>query len=275
MSEREFDRDAALETALRSLAQSIDYPPQSNLAAAVRERIEARPSLRRGPLGRASWWLRNVVASLREPAFAATVIVVLVSLVLMISPAARVAVADWLGFDDVRVTFDEPPVSPAPPVGGDLRLGRRVTLGEARSLVDFEVLVPEALGAPDEVYYNKFVSDGQVSLVYRESDDLPSAQGTSVGAIVTQFEADFLDQEFYQKFPQRSATVQEVTVAGVRAVWIDQPHALIFRSADGVVDSEDSRLSGPSLIWEKDGIVYRLESRLPLNRAITAAESLR
>jgi hypothetical protein len=275
MSEREFERDVALKKALRSLAQAIDYPPQSNLASAVRERIEARPSLRRGPLGRASWWLRNVVVSLREPAFAATVIVVLASLFLMISPAARVAVADWLGFDDVRVTFDEPPVSPAPPVGGDLRLGRRITLSEARSLVDFEVVVPDALGAPDEVYYDEFVSDGQISLVYRERDNLPQAPGTSVGAIVTQFEADFLDQQFYQKFPTRSATVLEVSVDDVRAAWIDQPHAIIFRSADGAVDSEDSRLSGPSLIWEKDGIVYRLESRLPLNRAITTAESLR
>lgn len=269
------ERDLALENALRSLAPAIDYPPERDIAAAVRERIEARPALRPGPGGGAARWLRHVAVSLREPAFAATVVVVLGSLILMISPGARIAVADWLGFDDVRVTFDEPPVRPEPPVGNQLRLGDALTLAEARSLVDFEVLVPAELGAPDEVYYNRFVSDGEISLVYRERDDLPEAPGTSVGAIVTQFEADFLDQEFYEKFPQRTATVQEVEVAGVRGVWIDQPHAIIFRGSDGDVDSEDSRLSGPSLIWEKDGIVYRFESRLALNQAIVVAESLR
>ena len=268
------ERDFALESELRSLALAIDYPPERDIAAAVRERIAARPTFRLGPAARAAWGLRRIAASLRQPAFAATMVVVAASLFLMVSPSARVAVADWLGFDDVRVTFDEPPVRPQPPVGDDLRLGAKVTLAQARSLVDFDVLVPAELGAPDEVYYQEFVSDGQISLVYRERDDLPGARGTRVGAIVTQFEADFLDQEFYQKFPPRRAAVQEVEVAGVRGVWIDRPHAIIFRGADGTVDTEDARLSGPSLIWEKDGIVYRLESTLPLNRAVTVAESL-
>ena len=268
------EHDLVLENELRSLALAIDYPEERDLAGAVRARIEARPAVRPGFATRAAWWLRNVARALREPALAATMVVVVASLFLMVSPSARVAVADWLGFDDVRVTFDEPPVRPEPPVGNQLRLGAEVTLAEARTLVDFEVLVPAELGAPDEIYHSRFVSDGQISLVYRERDDLPMAPGSSVGAIVTQFEADFLDQQFYEKFPPRTATVQEVEVAGVRGVWIDRPHAIIFRGADGNVDAEDSRLSGPSLIWEKDGIVYRLESNLPLDRAVVVAESL-
>jgi hypothetical protein len=269
------ERSLDLENELRSLALAIDYPPERDLAISVRQRIEAGPVPHRRPAARAGRWLGNIAISLRRPAFAATVVVVLASLVLMMSPAARVAVADWLGFDDVRVTFDEPPVRPTPPVGNELRLGDSVTLAEARSLVGFGLLVPSALGAPDEVYYNEFVSDGEISLVYRERDDLPAAPGTRVGAIVTQFEANFLDQEFYEKFLRGSATVQEVTVSGVRGIWIDQAHGLIFRDADGRQDVEESRLSGPSLIWEKAGILYRLESRLPLNRAVTVAESLR
>ena len=92
---------------------------------------------------------------------------------------------------------------------------------------------------------------------------------------MTQFEANFLDQQFYEKFVRSSTTVQEVLVAGVRGLWINQPHALIFRGADGSIDNEDSRLSGPSLVWEKDGILFRLESSLSLTRAVAAAESLR
>src|SRR5918996_6179617 len=266
------ERDFALESELRSLALAIDYPPERDIAAPVRERIAARPTFRPGPAARAAWLLRHIAASLRQPAFAATMVVVAASLFLMVSPSARVAVADWLGFDDVRVTFDEPPVRPQPPVGDDLRLGAKVTLAQARSLVEFDVLVPAELGAPDEVYYDEFVSDGQISLVYRERDDLPQAPGTRVGAIVTQFEADFLDQQFYEKFPQGTANVIEVEVAGVRGVWIDQPHAIIFRGAGGELDSEDSRLSGPSLIWEKDGMVYRLESNFPLERDVAVSE---
>ena len=269
------ERDVALENVLRSLARQIDYPAERDLVVAVRDRIEAGPAVRRGPAARLAWWLRNAAVALREPAFAATMVVVLVSVALILSPAARVAVADWLGFDDVRVTFDEPPVRPTPAVGDDLRLGDPVSLAEARSRVGFEVMVPSELGAPDEVYFDEFVSDGQISLVYRERDDLPRAPDSLVGAIVTQFEADFLDQEFYEKFLGASATVQEVTVSGVRGVWIDQAHAIIFRDADGRQDVEESRLSGPSLIWEKDGIVYRLESNLPVGRALIVAESLR
>jgi hypothetical protein len=272
MTEREFDH-SRMENALRSLARAIDYPETPDLAPAVRARIEARPTATRaGLLQRAEMGFRRAALALRQPAFAATAIVVIASVFLMMSPAARIAVADWLGFDDVRVSFDDPPVRP---VGGELRLGRHVTLSEARSAVSFDVLVPEELGAPDEVYYNSFVSEGQVTLVYRARDDLPRARGTRVGAIVTQFEANFLDQQFYEKFVRSSTTVQEVPVAGVRGLWINQPHALIFRGADGSIDNEDSRLSVPSLVWEKDGILFRLESSLSLQRAVAAAESLR
>jgi hypothetical protein len=269
------ERDFVLERELRSLALAIEYPPQRDLTGDVMHRIEAEPMYRRGLAERSAELFRNVVQSLREPAFAATAVVVLASVFLVISPAARDAVADWLGFDDVRVTFGEPPVRPTPPVGGHLDLGDAVTLTEARRLVDFDVLVPSELGAPDEVYYEEFVSAGQISLVYRERDDLPPAPRTRVGAIVTQFEADFLDNDFYEKFVEGPTTVQEVTVSGVRGLWIDRRHAIIYRGADGREGIEESRLSGPSLIWEKDGIVYRLESNLPLDRAVIVAESLR
>jgi hypothetical protein len=256
--------DRGLESALTALGRAVEYPPEPAVAAAVRARIEA------GAPARVPWpervWLK-----LRRPAFAAAAAVVIAAGAVLVTPPAREAVADWLGFDDVRVTFDEPPV---PPAGEDLFLGTPVSLSEARSRVDFDVRVPAELGAPDEVYYSPIVSNGQVSLVYRERSALPASVGTDVGALVTQFEASFLRNDFYEKFVRPSTNVVETTVNGVPALWIDQPHSLIYRGADGVVANEDSRLSGPSLVWEEDGMLLRLESRLDLDRAIEVAESL-
>src|SRR6185436_14957779 len=94
-----------LELQLRALGAAIEFPPEPDLRAAVRERIGRR---RFG--GRR--WLVVAVAALA----------VAIAGVLAV-PSARTAIKDWLGFGAVRFQFvDE---LPAEPVTSELDLGVR------------------------------------------------------------------------------------------------------------------------------------------------------
>jgi hypothetical protein len=252
-----------VERALVELGRTIDYPPDPPIASVVRRRIEAAPR-------RPSAW-ESFIESLKRPAFAAVAAVVAVSVFLIVSEPARIAVADWLGFDDVRITFDKPP---AEPVAGSLGLGESVSLDEAEDSAGFHVLVPTALGAPDEVYFDERVSIGMVSLVYAARDDLPEAGGEGAGLIVTQFEASLDDSEVFTKFVNFDTSVSEVQVRGVLGYWISGPHELFFRDNAGEERFEASRLVGRALVWQAGDRVIRIESGLSRDEALEVAESL-
>ena len=88
MSERD-----GMEASLVELGRRIDYPPEVDLAARVRARVEApRPP-----------FVRRLYLQLARPAALATAAVVIACMFLMSSPSARDAVADLLGIDGVRI----------------------------------------------------------------------------------------------------------------------------------------------------------------------------
>jgi Domain of unknown function (DUF4367) len=242
-----FDIDAALV----ELRPHIEWPSAPDMASsvAVRLRAGARPS---------SAWAR-LVGSLRRPAFAPIAAVVIACLFLIASPSARNAVADFLGLRDIRITHEPPPE----PVGGDLSLGDPVSLAEAQQLVDFQLLVPDELGAPDAVYFDEFVAEGMVSLVYGDADD--------IDVLVNQL-APRIDSGFFEKH-LRFESATRVEVQGVEGYWIPGDHVLTYHS-DGVDGVEESRLAQAALIWEKDGVVYRIESDLSMNEVIGIANSM-
>jgi hypothetical protein len=69
--------------------------------------------------------------------------------------------------------------------------------------------------------------------------------------------------------------VHQVTVSGGPAVWVDRPHPVLYTDRDGRLRQEGARLAGSTLIWEKDGVTYRVEGDLTEHQAIAIAESLR
>lgn len=254
---------ARLERSLEAIGRSIDYPPEPDIARAVRRRIAA------GPRRRAGW--ASVLASLTRPAAAAVAAVVVLSVFMIVSEPARVAVADWLGFDDVRITFEPPPERA---VAEHLGLGERVSLEAAEDRAAFDVLIPAELGEPDEVYFDDRVSSGMVSLVYAARSGLPESGGDGAGLIVTQFEATLDDSEVFTKFVRFDAVVSEVEVRGLVGYWIGAPHDLFFRDVEGEENFEASRLAGPALVWQEEGVVVRIESELDRAGSIDVAESL-
>jgi hypothetical protein len=67
------------------------------------------------------------------------------------------------------------------------------------------------------------------------------------------------------------ATIEEVTIDGLPGLWVTGRHTLILR--DNGLDRVIS-VDGNVLIWEENGITYRLELKDPLDEALRIAESL-
>jgi hypothetical protein len=267
---------AELERALSDLGAHIAYPPTPPLAEAVKARLRQKPTDARAPARPRPRWLR------RPLAVAAAVLVVL-GLLLGTVPSVRTAIAHWLGI--TGVTIDRVPALPsasaiptgAPPsqLGDLLHLGSGLSLSEARTRVTFPISVPADLGVPDQVYLRQPPPGGAVSLVYLPRPGLPEARSTGVGMLVTQFRGA-LAPDFFGKVIGPDTTVQPVTVDGASGYWIaGSPHVLFYRDLQGQILTEDLRLADNTLIWERDGVTYRLESSLSRDQAIAIAQSMR
>ncbi len=245
------DRDA-LESALRALGTRLAVPDPPDVTDAVLARI-ARPAPAR--------WGRRLLA-------AAVAAFVALGTAMVVSPAVRAAVFDLFRIGGVEIHNQPAPVSPSispsvspsmdPPLPGE----RDVTLDEARAAVDFPLRVPTALGPP-----------GAVRLVDGDRVVTMAFDGTAFGSVrVDQFDGGL--DPLFTKFAS-AADVHHVTVDGAPAIWVDRPHPVLYTDRDGTLREESARLAGSTLIWERDGVTYRVEGDLTEDRAITIAESLR
>ena len=258
--------DDQLVRALQDARSHVAYPSTPDLAAPVRERLERAPAP--GPSRRRVW----LEPSWRLAAVGVALAIFLFAGSLTTLPSWRRAVADFLGVRGIRIELDERlPEN----IGRELDLGERVSLADAEDAVGFDVLVPELLGTPGEVYVGEPPEGGQVSLVYPADDDLPAANATGVGVLVTQFRGD-VDATFAKKLLGAESRIVPADVAGTPAYWIEgAPHAFLYRDADGDIVEESVRLADNVLLWERDAVTFRLESALSLEEALRIAESLR
>ena len=261
--------DARLEAALRDLAPRLALPAEPDLVVRVTAAIRAGERQRDVRLPR---WPRRALA------FGMAVFVVLfASLALVFSPAARDAVADFLGIGGVRIKVG-PQRGPTPTAapGENLSLGVETTLEDARDRVDFPIRVPSVLGLPpnpNRVYYSGFPEGGRVSLVYRAQPDwLPEANPTGVGLLITQFEGD-INPEFSKKLASQEQ-VMPTDVNGSPAYWVEGLHTVFFIDANGEQISDTLRLSANALIWVEGDTTLRIESELDLVDTLQIAESM-
>jgi hypothetical protein len=65
--------------------------------------------------------------------------------------------------------------------------------------------------------------------------------------------------------------IQETQVNGHYAVWAEGPY--LVQLTNGDIDFRRT-VAGNTLIWEEQGITYRLESNVALEEALKIAESL-
>jgi hypothetical protein len=287
--------DAELEAALRDLGERLAYPATPDIAAAVRRRL-AVPPPGRAPWPRrlAAWW--EGLSPRRAFATAALALLLVGAVVLALIPTARETVAGWFGVRGIRIVLVDETPTPAPsptapaatvaatptaaPLGDNLLLGRRVTLAQAQAMVDFPIQVPETplLGQPDEVYVREMPDGPMVTLLYYARPGLPAAAETGVGLLLVQFEAE--EGSFWiEKQTTPANDVRPVPVGGVEGLWLGGSHYLMIAPDPAFgsrprVPTPEGRPAGNVLLWEDDGVTYRLESALTWPQAVDIAETL-
>ena len=271
-----------LEAELRQLGAALAYP-EADVAARVQARLAAEPTNRRAargglaPRARSTsprWWSSR--PWLWRVAVAALAVVLATGAVLVASPGARQAVADWLGLRGLEVRYRDPSGPPPPPLGSTLSLGERVDLAAARRGLSFPPLLPPGhLGTPDEFYLSPFPTGGRLTVVYRARDGLPTAGPGGEGLLLTQFRGGVADVAI-RKVLGGGVRLEQVTVAGGPGYWFEgEPHQLFFADSDGQFHEDRSRLAGNTLVWVQGDLTLRLESALSRDASIRLAESLR
>ncbi len=247
----EFDR---LEQELRGLGRTLVVdPPPDDLVERVLNRLPAQHR-RRTPWA----WLRARRRRL------VAVVVAAVLLGLGLTPPVRAAVVEWLRIGGVLIRTEPRVAGPSPTPQPPPRTGETVTLAEARRLVSFPVGVPEALGMPERIA----VSDDRRVV----SMDWGSGAG--------QVHLDQFDGQLDWIFLKRTREPFEVVmVSGRDAVWFATAHEISYVDRSGQERTEQSRISGPSLVWERAAnrtlVTVRLEGKFQQSEAIRVAESMR
>ena len=289
-----------LERALIDLGRHIDYPPTPALAARVRQEIARRPA-------RASSFWDTWLPRQRRLTYALVALIALAGAVLAFSPEARTAVAERLGLRGVLIReipavptplhtaaptllprAPAPAAAASPPaaaqsptvptvvpsVGARLSLGHSTTLEEVRTRLPFQVPLPTTLGPPDEVYLAQTPPGGQVALVYYPRQDLPQANTTGVGLLLTAFQGSVPPGIFGKGIPP-GTRLEEVVVNGGRGYWIEgDPHTIFLMDNGGLVRTETTRLAGNVLLWDQGPLTLRIESTLSKDEVLKIATSL-
>ncbi len=239
------------EQAVTRLAQRFDYPATPDM-----RRAAAGPQVTDGgqsPVGgrRLAW---------------VVVILALAAAGLVAVPQTRAALLSFFArVGAIDIFIDEsaprPTATRAGTAGHSLALfalGEPVGLAEAQRMADFPLLVPGALGEPDEVYVHRNVDLPAATLVWRDEAGAPLSL-TEIG--VGQFAMKLAAKE----------DVESLRVNGRPAVWLAGPHTLQllgnWQGGGLIIESN-------VLIWAVDDVTYRLEGDLTEEEMVAIAESL-
>jgi len=274
--------DAELAAAFADLGRHIAWPAAPDVRARVLARIQAKP--RRTPWWRAAWSPRY--------GFAPAIVTVALALVavLVFSPEARATATDILRLRGVQI-FRGPVPTPSPtpsrspgsipsPTPPALALGTLVTLDQARARAGYPVVGPTdaLLGGPDEIYVRPVTNSTAVSFVYKVRPGIPLSAEAGVAAVVTEFGGGTVDEQFFGKVLGADTTLEKVVIDGEPGFWIQgKPHFFFYRAAGstGSVDQETLRLAGNTLIWQRQGLLVRLEAQVDKATALRIATSFR
>jgi hypothetical protein len=243
-----------LEHALTDLAEYLDYPMSEQAPADLRRRLIAL-----GPARRT-----------RVLLVAAVVLVIMATSIVAIAPA-RHAVADWLGIGAVEIRHSDRPLPattgrhPVPGATGatpDPRAAAR--LAAARRAVSFAIVTPsiDSAGALAAVDLDRRVPGGLVALSYPRFT-------------VVEIATDPIQPPPLYKLLAGQTQWQKVTVNGEPGLWIPSIHEIGYSDRKTGFGRDTVRRSGPVLLWQREGVTYRIEGLHSLAAAQAAAASLR
>jgi hypothetical protein len=268
--------DAAVERLLRDAAPAASWPPTPDLRARVVARIEAAGT----PEGRTRVTSPRAGVPSRavpRPGLRRAGAVALALIVLLVLAAVAAALGFRLpGIDIVRVAS-------LPPAGSGLEqaspaaldLGSPVPVDRARALDRPHVLLPATLPPPDVAYVLGAGDQTIATVVWRASASQASLPGSDLSLSLMAVPGD-TREDLVTKMLGPDSTVERVTVGGSPGWWISgAPHQIVIERPGGDVDAMRPSLAGDTLVFVRDGTVYRLESTLGRDATIAIAESLR
>lgn len=145
----------------------------------------------------------------------------------VLTPPVRATVAEWLHIGGVQAepVGTRPSTAPPPPTAAG-----NLSLEAAARAAGFTPKLPGALGTPTGVEASKgFVA-------------------TSWGSVrLEQFQSG-IEPRYIKQYYDGLDYVPEIP-----GFWFRTPHQLVL------VDNRVVRIAGPTLVWERDGITFRLE----------------
>jgi hypothetical protein len=243
MPERTFGEDDLLDEKVAFLAKKIYYPPVPDIAGVVRQRLTSSP---RRPV-HLNWSLAAVLA------------LVFLAAALFASPA-RARIVEWLRVGAVRIFLADPtltaPTAVAPP--DFTELAGRTTLAEAQTKAGFSLKTLSQFREPDRVYYQELDRAQMVIMVWFDPDlgDLALYQIQGPVSIINK---------------RYVGSIEETVVGEQWAVWVEGPYQLYIETGTEI---DIRAVEGRTLLWQQDGVTYRLESTLTIEKAREVAESL-
>jgi hypothetical protein len=259
------------EEQIRKWSQEFGYPQTPDITDTVIRRIEgeAKPAPRLRP--RLAW------------GFA---IILLLLAALMAVPPVRAQILEYLQIGAIRIFLAEPkptvtqestlpsslavetdsldPTNTPRPYPSIVDLAGETTLSEAKRELNFPIQLPtypSDLGEPDRVFLQDLGGQA-VLLVWMDP-----------------FEPDLIRLDLLLMGPGTFAekgmplVIEETTVNDQRALWTEGSHFLHLGGS--MYQGVPLVIEGNILIWEQDGVTYRLESGLTLDEAVMVAESLK
>lgn len=253
--------DERFEAQVRALARALPYPPTPDVARAVRTQLARTPA----------------PAQPRRLAWVIILVALLASLLAV--PQVRAALIEFFQIGGVRIYLAPTPTgTPTPtnrPSGPTLTprptstflmslldLSGETTLEAAQDQAGFSLVWPPDYGPPDRVFYQVIDHGPLVILVWLDPDN-PERVRLSLHQMRCA-----MCVEKYQ--PTR---IETTSVNGHTALWAEGPYLIRITSRG---DFDFRRLiDGHVLIWDADGVTYRLETDLTMDEAVTLAESLK
>ena len=256
--------DLDLQARLHDAAAAVVWPPAPDVRARVLARIASvspgdgsitapEPARRAGA--------RPAVRLVRVLLLAAALVLV----------GAGVAAALGYRLPGFDLVFGEPP----PSVGAGLDLGSPLSLRDALAVDRPRVLAPGDLREPDGAWVLGNGSKRIVTLGWRADAGRPALAGSDLALTVMAVPGD-VNEDVIRKVVGEGTTIDAVTVNGDRGWWIaGAPHEIMILRPDGTAGVLRSALAGDSLVFARDGTLYRLESALGRDATLGIAASMR
>ena len=242
---------------LRRASRNFQFPTTPHLAAGVLERLQQPTVMEAFRAAMRAWWRRPAP---RAAVLIAAALVVALAGALVV-PQSRDAVAHFFGLGHVRVHQEPLPIE-LPPVLQPQDYAEPISLKEAQQLANGLRLpaYPEGIAGPDAIYLQRIGGDLIFILVYQqEGFDLHQSRlkGTWDKTVPYEYE--------------------ETQVDGLFASWLRPGgHVTEYRDEnDKSLEAGRRTVEHGTLLWERDGFTYRLETSLSKEEAVRVAESLR